>query len=69
VRLVEGRGALRVVVRQGARRASLLSRRRGNLLRSRTFLPHDGRWKVIVRFKGRPGWADRRLAPRWVRVR
>jgi uncharacterized protein YkwD len=69
VRLVEGRGALRVVVRQGTRRASLSARRRRNLLRATTFLPYDGRWKVIVRFKGRPGWADRRLAPRWVRVR
>jgi uncharacterized protein YkwD len=69
VRLLEGRGALRVRVRQGSRRAPVSARRRRNLLRATAFLPRDGRWKVIVRFEGRAGWADRRLAPRWVRVR
>ena len=69
VRLLEGRGALRVRVRQGSRRARVSARRRRNLLLATAFLPRDGRWKVIVRFEGRAGWADRRLAPRWVRVR
>jgi hypothetical protein len=69
VRLLEGRGALRVRVGQGSRRAAVSARRRRNLLRATAFLPRDGRWKVIVRFEGRAGWADRCLAPRSVRVR
>jgi uncharacterized protein YkwD len=69
VRLVKGRGSLRVAVRQGRQRARVRSRRRGSLLRATTRLPHRGRWKVTVRFDGRRGWADRRLAPRWVRAR
>jgi uncharacterized protein YkwD len=69
VRLLDGRGALRVRVRQGSRLAAVSARRRRNLLRATAFLPRDGRWKVIVRFEGRAGWADSRLAPRWVRVR
>jgi uncharacterized protein YkwD len=69
VRLLEGRGALRVRVGQGSRRAAVSARRRRNLPRATAFLPRDGRWKVIVRFEGRAGWADRCLAPRSVRVR
>ena len=69
VRLVEGRGALRVSVRQGDRRARVRSRRSGTLLRAMAFLPGRGRWRVGVVFDGKPGWSDRRLAPRWVRVR
>lgn len=69
VRLVEGRGALGVVVRQGRNRARVRSRRTGAVLRARALLEQSGRWRVTVRFQGQPGWADRRLAPRWVRLR
>lgn len=61
VRLVEGRGALRVAVRRGGRRARVRASRRGTLLRARATLAGEGRWRVIVRFAGKPGWADRRL--------
>jgi uncharacterized protein YkwD len=61
VRLVEGRGVLRVAVRQGARRARVRAWRRGRLLRARAILAGGGRCKVTVRFEGGPGWADRRL--------
>jgi uncharacterized protein YkwD len=69
VELVEGKGKLRVSVRQGRRRARTRGRRLGNLLRTRAFLPRGGRWKVTVRFEGGRGWADQHLAPRWVRLR
>jgi uncharacterized protein YkwD len=69
VRLVEGLGRVRVSVRQGRRRARVRRHRMGNLVRAEAFLPRKGRWKVIVRFEGGPGWGDRRLAPRRVRVR
>lgn len=69
VRLVEGRGVLHVSVRQAGRRAHVRARRKGRLLFARAFLPDNGRWKVIVRFEGEAGWADRRLAPRRVRLR
>lgn len=69
VELVEGKGKLRVSVRQGRRRAHTRGRRMGNLLRTSAYLPRGGRWKVTVRFEGGHGWADRRLAPRWVRIR
>jgi uncharacterized protein YkwD len=66
VRLVEGRGRVSVAVRQRGLQARVRGRRTGNLVRAKAFLPRVGRWKVIVRFQGAPGWADRRLAPRWV---
>jgi uncharacterized protein YkwD len=69
VRLVEGRGSISVAVRQGHLRARVHGHRTGKLVRAKTFLPREGRWKVIVRFEGAPGWADRRLALRPVRVR
>lgn len=69
VRMLEGRGALRLAVRQAGRRARVRARRRGSLLRATAMLPNDGRWKVTVKFEGRVGWSDKRLAPRWVRVR
>jgi uncharacterized protein YkwD len=69
VRLVEGRGRVSVAVRQGGLRARVRGHRKGNLVRAKAFLPREGRWKVIVGFEGGPGWADRRLAPRWVRFR
>jgi uncharacterized protein YkwD len=68
VRLLEGRGRLRVSVRQGDRQAPLRRHRIGNLLQTTAILPRGGRWKVTVGFEGGRGWADRRLAPRWVRV-
>jgi uncharacterized protein YkwD len=69
VRLVEGRGRVGVAVRQGRRRARVRRHQVGNLVRTKALLPRKGRWKVIVRFEGGPGWADRRLAPRRVLVR
>jgi uncharacterized protein YkwD len=69
VRLVEGRGRVSVAVRQGRSRARVRGHRTGDLVRAKAFLPREGRWEVIVRFEGGPGWADRRLAPRWVRFR
>ncbi len=69
VRLVEGRGALRVSVSQAGRRAQVRARRKGRLLLAQAVLPDNGRWKVIVRFEGKPGWADLRLAPRRIRLR
>lgn len=69
VRLVEGRGVLHVSVRRAGRRAQVRPRRKGGLLFARAFLPDSGRWKVIVRFEGKAGWADRRLAPRRIRLR
>lgn len=69
VRLIEGRGSVSVGVRQGRLRARVRGHRTGNVLRAKTLLPSEGRWKVIVRFEGRPGWADRRLALGPVRVR
>jgi hypothetical protein len=39
------------------------------LLLAQAVLPDNGRWKVIVRFEGKPGWADLRLAPRRIRLR
>lgn len=61
VRLLEGRGALRVTVRQEGERTRVRARRRGRVLRARATLAGTGRWKVTVRFRGKPGWADRRL--------
>lgn len=69
VRLVEGRGRVSVAVRQGGLPARVRGHRTGNLVRAKAFLPRKGRWKVIVGFEGGPGWGDRRLAPRPVRVR
>jgi uncharacterized protein YkwD len=69
VRLVEGRGRVGIAVRQGRLRARVRGDRKGNLVRAKALLPREGRWKVIVRFEGAPGWADRRLAPRWARIR
>lgn len=69
VRMLEGRGALRLAVRQAGRPARVRSRRKGRLLRATATLPNDGRWKVMVKFVGGAGWSDKRLAPRWVRVR
>jgi uncharacterized protein YkwD len=68
VRLLEGRGRLRVSVRQRNRRAPTRRHRVGDLLQTTAILPRGGRWKVTVGFEGEQGWADRRLAPRWVRV-
>jgi uncharacterized protein YkwD len=64
VRLLEGRGTLRVIVRQGNRRVSVRAQRRRNQLRATALLRRRGRWKVTVRFEGGPGWADRRLVRR-----
>lgn len=69
VRLIEGRGALRVSVRHGSEGARVRHRRRGSVLRARAVLGQRGRWKVTVAFRGKPGWADRRLPARWIRVR
>jgi uncharacterized protein YkwD len=69
VRLVEGRGSVTVSVRQGPLRARVRGHRTANLVRAKAVLPREGRWRVIVRFEGGPGWADRRLAARWVRIR
>ena len=68
VRVVEGQGQVRVLVRQRHRSAAVKRRRTGNLVRARVFLRHRGPWKVVVRFDGAAGWADRRLGPRLVRV-
>jgi uncharacterized protein YkwD len=64
VRVLEGRGALKVSVRQGRRRADMRAHRRRNLLRATTVLPRGGSWRVVVRFEGASGWADRRLSRR-----
>ena len=69
VRLVEGRGRVSVAVRQRGLRARVRHDRTGNLVRAKASLPHEGRWKVIVRFEGGQGWADRRLVPRRIHVR
>jgi uncharacterized protein YkwD len=69
VRLVEGRGRVSVAVRQGGLQARVRGHRKGSLVRAKTLLPREGRWKVIVRFEGGPGWADRRLAARLVSLR
>ena len=69
VRVVRGRGALRVAVSRGHRRAHLRHRRSGALHRYAARLPRRGRWTISVRFSGVAGWSDRRLPLRAVRVR
>jgi hypothetical protein len=64
VRLLEGRGVLKVSVRQGRRRARLQARRRRTLLTATTVLPRGGSWRIVIRFEGAAGWADRRLSRR-----
>ena len=64
VRLLEGRGVLKVSVRQGRRRARLQARRRRTLLSATTVLPRGGSWMIVVRFEGAAGWADRRVSRR-----
>ena len=64
VRLLEGRGVLKVSVRQGRRRARLQARRRRTLLTATTVLPRGGSWRIVVRFEGAAGWADRRVSRR-----
>lgn len=68
VRLIEGQGVLRVSVSQAGRRARVRARRKGRVLLARAVLPDNGRWKVVVRFEGKAGWADRRLAARRIRL-
>jgi uncharacterized protein YkwD len=68
VRLVKGRGVMHVSIRKGRRRARVRAHRHGTLLRATAVLRRVGRWNVVVSFAGRDGWADRRLAPRRVRV-
>ena len=69
VRVVRGRGALRVAVRRGRHEARLRHHRHGGLHRYVAKLPRRGRWTISVRFAGASGWADRRLPRRVVRVR
>jgi uncharacterized protein YkwD len=64
VRVVLGDGQLKVAARKGSRRAKLRHHRKGDLHRYLARLPRRGRWKVIVRFDGAPGWGDRRLVRR-----
>ena len=68
VRVLRGRGALRVAVRRGHREARLRHHHHGGLHRYVAKLPLRGRWTISVRFAGANGWADRRLQPRVVRV-
>ena len=69
VRVLRGRGALRVAVSRGHRRAHLRHRHSGALHRYATKLPRRGRWTISVRFAGAGDWTDRRLPRRVVRVR
>jgi uncharacterized protein YkwD len=64
VRVVRGEGHVKVSVRRGSRRAHVRHRRKGDLHRYVARLPRRGRWRIVVRFEGAPGWADRRLVRR-----
>ncbi len=69
VRVLRGRGALRVAVSRGERRGHLRHRHSGAVHRYVARLPRRGRWIIRVRFSGDDGWADRRLPRRVIRVR
>jgi hypothetical protein len=69
IRVLRGRGALRVAVSHGPRRAHLRHRHAGSLHRYTARLPRRGRWTISVLFAGRGDWTDRRLPRRAVRVR